>query len=685
MQIQTGSFVSDGLLEPTGLGCLVIVARHHGLHLTVSQLIDDNMLTGPEVSVAELIRSASGAGLKAKVVRLTWNELNQLQKALPAIVRLEHGGCMVLHRLEGIGDTVRLVLQDPDAGDDTLLLIDPVWFDKVWTGEVILVKRNDASNTIGPRPSVPSDLRSGAQNTSGRMRTSLANVRPELRVRGDKSYSRPTPALDEARVNLKSSEPFVTRAASALAEYAQEAPENIAQAIVESSPRQIRARIREAQTTANTGSTVSAPETSVATGVAGQEHTSSQAPSDLIPSSSSTRRFILLTVAAAANAVIVWASIFAIQTPILLSIANLFQINSPKMSDIDRREIKKANDRVQVDSDIGPKSKNKNVLSTNGVDPARALDRQFNQRGASTEMSRAIELQPLAADSLNGGEARFNSRTTTDAQQLSSGDRTSRPEYQPSTQRETNETKDPTEVASDIGPKSKNTNSLSPDGNAPTGALDKLNQRGASTEMSPAVEPKPLAANSANSSEARFNARTTADAQQLPSGDRVSRPENQPPFQREIKETEGRTEVASDGGPKSKNTNFLSTNGNDATRPLDKQFSQRGASTEKLAATQSRSRQTPGDSANGSETRFNLKTTADVQQVQQRLVELGYLPFLPDGVWGPHSVQALRAFRTTVGLGSGDQWDRKTEDILFAATAPKATTPTASPLQIPPG
>ena len=31
--------------EPTGLGCLVIVARHHGMHLTVPQLIRDNVLT----------------------------------------------------------------------------------------------------------------------------------------------------------------------------------------------------------------------------------------------------------------------------------------------------------------------------------------------------------------------------------------------------------------------------------------------------------------------------------------------------------------------------------------------------------------------------------------------------------------------------------------------------------------
>jgi ATP-binding cassette subfamily B protein len=154
MQIHTAgaaSFVPDGLLEPSGLGCLVIVARHHGLHLTVSQLIHDNMLTGREVSVAELIKLAGGAGLKAKVVHLTWNGLSQLKKALPAIVRLQHGGSMVLLRLEGIGDTVRLVLQDPNAGDDALLLIDQVRFESVWTGEVVLVKRNyDISDETQP-------------------------------------------------------------------------------------------------------------------------------------------------------------------------------------------------------------------------------------------------------------------------------------------------------------------------------------------------------------------------------------------------------------------------------------------------------------------------------------------------------------------------------------------------------
>jgi hypothetical protein len=377
--------------------------------------------------------------------------------------------------------------------------------------------------------------------------------------------------------------PAHARATKTLHHFEIAPPKDIAQAIVESLRGQIRARIGEAQTTANTGS----PATSVATGVVGQEHTLSQARTNLIPSSSSTRQFIVLTVGAAAT-VIVWASILATQAPILPSIANL--VNSLKISNVDRREINKTNDRVEIDADIGSKSKNTNFLSTNVKDATRSLDKQSNQRRASTEMPPAIELKPLQTP-----------------------------------------------------------------------------------------------ADSVNRTETKFDLNTMADVQQLSNGDRISRPEYQPPIQRGINKTDDQMEVDSDIGPKSKNTNFLSTNGNDATRSLNRQSNQRRASTEKLPAIESKSLRTPVDSVNRSEARFNLRTTADVQQVQQRLVELGYLPFLPDGVWGPHSIQALRSFRTTAGLGGGDQWDRKTEDILFATTAPKATAPTASPLQLPPG
>ena len=82
----------------SSLSCLVIVARHCGLHLSVPQLIHDNVLTGAKISTAQLLKCAQSAGLKAKVVHLTWHELSHLKKALPAIVTLKNGVSMVLLR-----------------------------------------------------------------------------------------------------------------------------------------------------------------------------------------------------------------------------------------------------------------------------------------------------------------------------------------------------------------------------------------------------------------------------------------------------------------------------------------------------------------------------------------------------------------------------------------------------------
>ena len=127
---------------PTGLGCLAVVARHHGMHLTVPQLIRDNYLGTDEPTVSQLLKCVTGAGLKAKVVHLKWSGLHHLAKVVPAIVRLNNGTSFVLRRIEGKPDEARVVLQDPNADDDALLVIDRIRFEEIWTGEAILVKRN---------------------------------------------------------------------------------------------------------------------------------------------------------------------------------------------------------------------------------------------------------------------------------------------------------------------------------------------------------------------------------------------------------------------------------------------------------------------------------------------------------------------------------------------------------------
>jgi len=132
----------DNFSDRSALGCLVIAARHRGVHLSEQQLIHDNVLAGQEISTDQILKCARSAGLKAKIVQLTWRELSHLKKALPVIVRLKNGKSMVLLRVTGEGDSVRLALQDPNVTDDVPLIIDRIRFEDAWSGDVILVKRN---------------------------------------------------------------------------------------------------------------------------------------------------------------------------------------------------------------------------------------------------------------------------------------------------------------------------------------------------------------------------------------------------------------------------------------------------------------------------------------------------------------------------------------------------------------
>ena len=106
------------IAEPSGLGCVVIIARHHGLDLSVSQLAEQMQGDGRELSVPELLKVAKSAGLQARSLRPDGKGLTQLSKALPVLVTLKNGRSMVLTRLELDNEPARVVLEDPNAGDD---------------------------------------------------------------------------------------------------------------------------------------------------------------------------------------------------------------------------------------------------------------------------------------------------------------------------------------------------------------------------------------------------------------------------------------------------------------------------------------------------------------------------------------------------------------------------------------
>ena len=127
---------------PSGVECIAIVARRHGLHIAAEQMTLDNHLSGVELSAEDIALCAAHAGLKAKRVNMSWRGLLHLRKALPAVVTLKSGGSMILELFEGGDETAAVVLRDPKADEDAKLVIDRPNFEEGWTGEVVLLRSN---------------------------------------------------------------------------------------------------------------------------------------------------------------------------------------------------------------------------------------------------------------------------------------------------------------------------------------------------------------------------------------------------------------------------------------------------------------------------------------------------------------------------------------------------------------
>ncbi|GEP01794.1 peptidase domain-containing ABC transporter [Methylobacterium haplocladii] len=124
------------------LDCLVIVARHHGVHLATKQIVHDNQLKPGPVSIPDLARCARRAGLRAKSFSLSWRNLARLKQTLPAILVLRTGTAMVLTRVEDTDALAQVVLRDPLAPEDAPLILDRVQLAEVWDGATILIKRD---------------------------------------------------------------------------------------------------------------------------------------------------------------------------------------------------------------------------------------------------------------------------------------------------------------------------------------------------------------------------------------------------------------------------------------------------------------------------------------------------------------------------------------------------------------
>ncbi len=131
----------------SGLKCLALVARHHGLELSLERLQHDYR-TGDrsEPGKTLMLQMARENGLKAKHVTFQWRDIQRLGKAFPAVAILKNGHYVILTGYKGVpadgkGEPLVMVL-DPTDPDHGVQQVNHHDFTKLWRGELLLLKRD---------------------------------------------------------------------------------------------------------------------------------------------------------------------------------------------------------------------------------------------------------------------------------------------------------------------------------------------------------------------------------------------------------------------------------------------------------------------------------------------------------------------------------------------------------------
>lgn len=147
----------------TGLRCLALIARHHGVDLSPERLMHDYAIGSKPVTMLEIVRMARDAGLRVRQTRLSWQLLLRLGQAYPALAELENGNWVVVLGPATTSEQELIRVFDPLAERSEVLLLSERQFAKVWHGSVVLLKRSyrlsDPDQPFGFRWFVPEIVR----------------------------------------------------------------------------------------------------------------------------------------------------------------------------------------------------------------------------------------------------------------------------------------------------------------------------------------------------------------------------------------------------------------------------------------------------------------------------------------------------------------------------------------------
>lgn len=119
--------------KDTGLICLVMLARLHGLPANAEQLRHQFGESGKSLDMLSLLRAAKQLGLKAKQASSEWSRLAKLN--LPAIAQHKDGHFFILAKI----NDDKVLIQDPL--ENRPLSLPREIFEEAWSGKLILFTR----------------------------------------------------------------------------------------------------------------------------------------------------------------------------------------------------------------------------------------------------------------------------------------------------------------------------------------------------------------------------------------------------------------------------------------------------------------------------------------------------------------------------------------------------------------
>ncbi len=127
------------------LAALIAVGRRYGMDLNPDELRRNFGLEEDEPDDRKVASVAGELGFQVKTLSLAWQELPQLQRVLPAILRLRDGTVLLLEtvsRTKAGGQAA--IVRDPRDSTDAQVAIDEAQLAQVWDGAVLLIKRRYA-------------------------------------------------------------------------------------------------------------------------------------------------------------------------------------------------------------------------------------------------------------------------------------------------------------------------------------------------------------------------------------------------------------------------------------------------------------------------------------------------------------------------------------------------------------